>query len=71
MHRNHCLREIDHFSRTWRTIAASYGNETIFAAEPRGDSCTDVTPAIASSVSSVIVGGAISSVRRSVSMISL
>jgi hypothetical protein len=36
-----------------------------------GDSCRDVTPAIASSVLSVIVGGAIISVRRSVSAISL
>jgi hypothetical protein len=35
------------------------------------NSCRDVTPAITSSVSSVIVGGAIISVRRSVSTISL
>jgi hypothetical protein len=36
-----------------------------------GNSCRDVTSAIASSVSSVIVGGVIISVRRSVSTISL
>src|SRR3977135_3715126 len=47
------------------------GNETTFAAKPRGNAWRNVTPAIVGSVSSVIVGGAISSVRNSASMISL
>jgi hypothetical protein len=71
LHRNHTLREIDHFGRVGRTIATSYANQSAFKAELRGESCRDVRPAIASSVSSVIVGGATNSVRKIVSMISL
>jgi hypothetical protein len=55
----------------WDYLRDDSGNETTFAAKPRGNACRDVTPAIASSVSSVIAGGAISSVRRSVSTNSL
>ena|SRR5437867_999109 len=58
LRRNHTTREFDPFSHASPSTCTTHGNETAFAAKPRGKSCRDVTPAIVSSVSSVIVGGA-------------